>query len=99
VASSSARIAARCLRAAAGPGVELKALLARIGITASPTCACNKRARIMDEKGCDWCEAHIDEIDGWLAEEARKRGLPYLPLAGRALIRLAVRRARKKGIN
>jgi hypothetical protein len=84
-------------QAATGPGTELKALLGKIGITASPTCSCNKRARVMDEKGCDWCEEHIDEIDGWLAEEARKRKLPYLSLAGKTLIRLAIRRARKKG--
>jgi hypothetical protein len=80
-----------------GPGTELKALLKTIGITSSPTCSCNKRARVMDEKGCDWCEEHIDEIDGWLAEEAKKRKLPYISLAGKTLIRLAIRRARKKG--
>lgn len=80
-----------------GPGTEMKALLARIGIVASPTCSCNKRARVMDEKGCDWCAEHIDLIDGWLAEEAGKRRLPYFSLAGKALIHLAVRRSRKKG--
>jgi hypothetical protein len=80
-----------------GPGTELKALLKTIGITSSPTCSCNKRAKVMDEKGCDWCEEHIDEIDGWLAEEAKKRKLPYISLAGKTLIRLAIRRARKKG--
>lgn len=80
-----------------GPGTELKALLKKIGIVASPTCSCNKRAKVMDEKGCDWCEEHIDEIDGWLAEEAKKRKLPYLSVAGKTLIRLAIRRARKKG--
>ena len=80
-----------------GPGTEMKALLAKIGIVASPTCSCNKRAKIMDEKGCDWCAENIDEIDRWLAEEAKKRKLPYLSLAGKALIHLAIRRARKKG--
>jgi hypothetical protein len=79
------------------PGTELKALLKTIGIVASPTCSCNKRAKVMDEKGCDWCEEHIDEIDGWLAEEAKKRKLPYVSLAGKTLVRLAIRRARKKG--
>jgi hypothetical protein len=83
--------------AISGPGTELKSLLRNIGIVASPTCSCNKRAKVMDEKGCDWCEEHIDEIDGWLAEEAKKRKLPYLSLAGKTLIRLAIRRARKKG--
>lgn len=80
-----------------GPGTEMKALLARIGIVASPTCSCNKRAKVMDEKGCDWCAENIDEIDRWLAEEAKKRKLPYLSLAGKTLIRLAIHRARKKG--
>jgi hypothetical protein len=80
-----------------GPGTELKALLKTIGITAKPNCSCNKRAKVMDEKGCDWCEENIDEIDGWLAEESKKRKLPYLSLAGKTLIRLAIRRARKKG--
>lgn len=79
------------------PGTELKALLKTIGIVASPTCSCNKRAAVMDAKGCDWCEQNIDQIDAWLAEEAKKRKLPYLSLAGRALIRMAIRRARKKG--
>jgi len=79
-----------------GPGTELKKLLKKIGIVASPNCSCNKRAKIMDEKGCDWCSEHIDEIDVWLAEEAKKRNLPYLSLAGKTLIRLAIRRARKK---
>jgi hypothetical protein len=79
-----------------GPGTELKALFKTLGIVASPTCSCNKRAKVMDRKGCDWCAQNIDLIDSWLAEEARKRGLPYLSIAGRALIRLAVRRARKK---
>lgn len=81
----------------AGPGTQLKALLRRVGIVATQHCSCNKRAAIMDEKGCDWCEANIDQIDQWLAEEAKKRKLPYLSLAGKALIRMAIRRARKKG--
>lgn len=83
--------------AVTGPGTELKALLKTIGIVAKPNCSCNKRAQVMDKQGCDWCEEHIDEIDGWLAEEAKKRKLPYLSLAGKTLIRLAIRRARKKG--
>jgi len=80
-----------------GPGTELKSLLKTIGIEATPNCSCNKRARIMDEKGCDWCEANIEEISGWLAEEAKKRNLPFIPLVGRTLVKIAVRRARKKG--
>jgi len=78
-----------------GPGTELKKLLSRVGITASPDCSCNARARTMDEKGCDWCEANLDEIVGWLREEAAKRGLPFIDLAGRMLVRRAIANARR----
>lgn len=85
------------MSAASGPGTELKRLLRMIGITAKPGCACEKRAQHMDASGCDWCEKNIGTIEGWLAEEAKKRRLPYVSLAGRAIIRMAIRRARKKG--
>ena len=80
-----------------GPGTELKALLKAVGIVASPGCSCNKRAKVMDQNGCDWCEANLDEISGWLQEESEKRKLPYVATAGKMLIRWAIRRARKKG--
>lgn len=82
-----------------GPGTELKALLSKIGIKSSPTCSCNKRAKIMDEKGCAWCEENIQEIVGWLKEEHAKRKsiIPFIPLAVEQVVKLAIRRARKKG--
>lgn len=81
-----------------GPGAELKKLLKRIGIVATPNCSCNARAKRMDieearEPG--WCEAHLDEIVGWLREEATKRKLPFLDVAGRVLVRRAISNARK----
>jgi len=78
-----------------GPGTELKKLLARVGITATPDCACNARAAEMDRQGVEWCEANIDTIVGWLREQAEARGLPFLDLAGRMLVRRAIRNARK----
>lgn len=81
-----------------GAGAELKKLLSRVGITASPDCSCNARARLMDERGIEWCEANIDEIVGWLREEASKRGLPFVDMAGRMLVKRAIRNARKATI-
>lgn len=78
-----------------GAGTELKKLLSRIGITATPTCSCNKRARTMDENGIAWCEENIETIVGWLREEAAKRKLPFVDMAGRAIVQLAIRRAKK----
>jgi hypothetical protein len=81
-----------------GPGVELKKLLKKVGIVATPNCSCNARARKMDEeeaKEPGWCEAHLDEIVGWLREEATKRSLPFLDAAGRVLVKRAISNARK----
>jgi hypothetical protein len=78
-----------------GPGTELKKLLARVGITATPDCSCNARAAEMDRQGVEWCEANLDTIVGWLREQAEARGLPFLDLAGRLLVRRAISNARK----
>jgi hypothetical protein len=78
-----------------GPGTELKKLLARVGITASPDCACNARAAEMDRQGVEWCEANLDIIVGWLREQAEARGLPFLDIAGRLLVKRAISNARR----
>jgi hypothetical protein len=82
-----------------GPGTELKKLLATVGITATPNCSCNARAAEMDRQGSEWCESHLDTIVGWLREEAEKRGLPFLDVAGRLLVRRAIRNARRAAAN
>jgi len=78
-----------------GPGTELKALLSKIGIRSSPTCSCNKRARTMDENGIAWCEQNVETICDWLAEESAKRKLPFVRLAGKVIINMAIKRAKK----
>ena len=81
-----------------GPGTELKKLLAKVGITATPDCSCNARAAEMDrqeQQTPGWCEANLDTIVGWLREQAEARGLPFLDLAGRMLVRRAIANARR----
>ena len=80
-----------------GPGSELKRLLAGwpFRITASPDCSCNARAAEMDRQGCEWVEANLGTVVGWLRDEATKRGLPFVDLAGRMLVKQAIKRARK----
>lgn len=78
-----------------GVGSELKKILKTIGITAAPGCSCNKRARKMDINGIPWCEENVDVIVGWLREEAERRGMPFVDLGGRALVKMAIKRAKK----
>jgi len=82
-----------------GPGTALRSLLARFGITASENCKCNTRAAFMDRMELEqpgWCEANIDEIVGWLRESAAERGLPFVDMAGRLLVKRAIHNARRK---
>ena len=79
-----------------GPGTELKAMLSTMGIHASPTCKCNKMARKMDEWGPEEAMKHIEEIVDVMEETAKKRGLPFIRTAGRALVRMACWKAKRR---
>lgn len=78
-----------------GPGTELKKLFSRVGLKQSENCKCSKHAREMDERGCDWCEQHIDKILGWIKLEAKKQGKLFIKPVVRQVVKLAIRRARK----
>lgn len=82
-----------------GPGTELKALLAKFGIHASPTCKCNSMARKMNDmesREPGWCLSHIEEIVDVMEETAKARKLPFLRTAGRLLVKKAVKNWHKK---
>ena len=49
----------------------------------------------MDINGTQWCEDNIDIIVGWLKEEANKRKLPFIDMAGKILVKRAISNARK----
>ena len=80
----------RCLA-----GSSLKALLAQFGLVPQGDCACGEHAAEMDRNGCDWSEQNISTIVSWLREEATKRGLPFVDLAGTVLVRRAISNARR----
>jgi hypothetical protein len=81
-----------------GPGTELSKLLKRFGIEPTPTCQCRAKAAEMDAWGPDECEKpeRIDEVVAVMRAEAEARGLPFLDVAGRMLIRRAIKNARRK---
>jgi hypothetical protein len=79
-----------------GPGTELKKILSSVGIHAKPNCACNRKARIMDERGIEWCQKNINQIIGWLKEEAEKRKMPFVEAFARILVKRAIYNAKKK---
>ena len=80
-----------------GPGTELSKLLKRFGISPTPTCQCRAKQQQMDQWGCDECSKpeRIDEVVAVMRAEAEARGLPFLDLAGRMLVRRAIANARR----
>jgi hypothetical protein len=80
-----------------GPGTELSRLLKRLGINPTPTCQCRDKQQEMDVWGPDECERpeRIDEVVAVMRAEAEARGLPFLDIAGRLLVRRAIQNARK----
>jgi hypothetical protein len=80
-----------------GPGTELSRLLKRIGIEPTPTCACRAKAAEMDAWGCDEASKpeRIEEVVAVMRAEAAARGLPFLDIAGRMLVRRAIQNARR----
>ncbi len=84
-----------------GPGTELSKLLKRFGIEPTPTCQCRAKAAEMDAWGPDECEKpeRIEEVVAVMRAEAEARGLPFLDVAGRLLVRRAIRNARRAAAN
>jgi len=81
---------------AQGVGTEMKKLIGKFGIIPKGGCKCERRANLMNLNGIEWCERNAELIVDWLAEEAERRGFPFLRLAGRTLLRIAIRRAKKQ---
>jgi hypothetical protein len=84
-----------------GPGAELSKLLKRFGIEPTPTCQCRAKAAEMNAWGPDECERpeRIEEVVAVMRAEAEARGLPFLDVAGRLLVRRAIHNARRAAAN
>ena len=79
-----------------GPGTELKRMLAKLGIAVTADCPCNERAAAMDSNGWAWCEQNLGTIVGWMREESARRGMTFIPLGARFLVKRAIAKARRR---
>jgi len=79
-----------------GPGTQLKRLFQWFKITANRGCQCKQWAALMDLRGCDWCEANLETVIGWLRKEAAVRKLPFTDAVARRVVKLAIYLARRE---
>ena len=77
------------------PGTVLSTMIKSLGIHMSDSCSCKRHALLMNEKGNDWCEENIDTVVGWLREEAKRRGLPFVDMIGKVMVNRAIKKSRK----
>jgi len=78
-----------------GPGTVLSTMIKTLGIHMSDSCSCRRHAIAMNEHGNDWCEQNIDTVVGWLREEAKRRGLPFVDMIGKVMVNRAIKKSRK----
>ena len=82
-----------------GPGCQLKRTFGVFGINSEPGCGCDEFAARMDSLGPSWCWQHLEEIVDHLAEQAAKRGLPFIATAARIAVSRAIQAAEKEVSN
>lgn len=78
-----------------GPGTQLSKMIKSLGIHMSDSCSCRRHAINMNEKGNDWCEQNIDTVVGWIEQEAKNRGLPFVKMVGKVMVNRAIKKSRK----
>lgn len=77
------------------PGTILSKMIKSLGIVMTDTCSCRAHALQMNAQGNDWCEQNIDTVVGWLREEAKRRGLPFIDTIGKLMVNRAIKKSRK----
>lgn len=63
-----------CCISAGGPGDELEAIFATIGIEEKPGCDCKAKMRQMNAWGVSGCREHLKDILTWLYENYKRYG-------------------------
>jgi hypothetical protein len=82
-----------------GAGHFLSRSLSWFGLRGSENCKCRARARLMDQRGPDWCEENLPEVLEWLREAAEERGLPFVEAIATLFVRRAIAKDRRAARN
>jgi orotate phosphoribosyltransferase len=83
-------------------GTQLAKMLTWFKAFKKGNCNCSTYAGLMDQNGCDWCEANIPTILGWIEEGAKQyfigpfslASVPGFNVTAEALVRSAIAKAR-----
>lgn len=78
-----------------GPGTFMYGSLKLLKLVFRKECKCKDRAKIMNDRGVDWCEQNQETILEWLRKEANNQGIFFIESIAQMLIRHSIKKARK----
>lgn len=78
------------------PGCQLHRLLAKFWIKSNGCSNCGQHAAVMDQWGPAMCRKRLDTIVQWMADEAKKRHLPFMKVIAKRLVLQAIRNAEQE---
>ena len=74
-----------------GPGTKLHSLIG--WLKTDGACDCEAHKQMMNLWGVQGCLERVGEIEKWLETEAKRRGINWLPMTYRPLIKYAIKLA------
>ncbi len=78
-----------------GVGTQLKRLLGKVFIKPGKGCHCNHYAKLMDQRGAEWCENNVAWCVDCLEESAETLGYPFSRFAAKKVVGVAIYKAKK----
>lgn len=81
-----------------GVGDMISIIIKKLGYSYNPLGTARLKLTYLNNKGIDWCDKNQDLIYNWLKEECILNNLVLLPMAGRAIVRLAIIKAKNQEI-
>lgn len=82
-----------------GVGDTLSTIIKKIGFSYPPISSARTMLTFLNKKGIDWCEENQPTILEWFKYECKLNNIPFLEIIAKAILRLAIRKAKIKNIN
>lgn len=82
-----------------GVGDTLSEIINKIGYAYPNVSGARAKLTYMNKKGIDWCDQNQELIIKWIKEECTLYQIQFLELIAKAIVRLAIRKAKNQMIN
>ena len=81
-----------------GVGDALSSIIKKIGYNYPSVGKARAKITYLNKQGIEWCENHKELILEWLKQECVLYKIQFLELLGKAIIRLAIKKAKQQNL-